>query len=151
MLKGLPLRRTGRFRAFWAAGQSPQQPQPGAGVSAPPTPGSARAAGFPGTPALHHSFSSLLSLPPALPFTSSRDRLSTQRLSVPKNVTYLLPTSRWPRQVLLSFPWPYPLSAQEVKDSPAMAHSQGKSRELNSFSPIPTSLEGDCLQRILPG
>lgn len=109
------------------------------------------AAGFPGTPALRHSFFSHLSLPPALPFTSSRDRLSTQGLSVPENMTYLSPTSRWPRQVLLSVPWPEPRSTQEVKDSRALAHSQGKSRELNSFSPVPTSLEGTVCRESCPG
>lgn len=59
------------------------------------------------------------------------------------------PAGAVPRQVLLSFARRAPRTAGEVKDSWTPVHSQGRSRGLDSFLPVPTSPGVFCVQRTL--
>lgn len=77
----------------------------------------------------------------------------TVAVSLFEDAKYLSPTSSW---VWATSGFTFISLAQfvQVKVSPALAHSQGKSRELDSSALVSTSLgrkRGICLQKILPG
>lgn len=77
---------------------------------------------------------------PRIFFTQILSRMGCQSLRMQPTCRQL-PAGSAPDQVLLSFPQRAPRTVQEVKDSWALAHSQGRSRDLDSFLPVPTNPE----------
>lgn len=154
MLKRLQLGELACFRAFWAAGQSPQQPQPGARLSAPTSAGSAeRCVGSQEPQNLTIVFSRFCPfLYPSFYFIP-RMSVYTAAARLFEDATYLSLTSSWAWGTS-GFTFISLAQFVQVKGSPALAHSQGKSRELDSSALVSTSLgrrSGVCLQKILPG
>lgn len=163
MLKGLQLSELARLRAFWAAEQSPQRPQPCASLPIPTRREHRALRGFPGTPEPDHSFffSRFCPFPyPSIHFISVLS-VDTAAVSLFEDVTYLSPTSSW-APATSGFTFISLAQSVQVKGNPALAHSQGKSRELDSSALVSTSLgggggggeelgEGGCLRKILPG
>lgn len=119
MLKGL-LGELACLRAFWAAGQSPQQSEPGASLSAPTSAGNTERCVGSQEPRdwtivlLFFWFFVPLPRPRFCPFLYPsfhfilRLSVDTAAVSLFEDATYLSPTCSWagPHQVLLSFPWP---------------------------------------------
>lgn len=137
MLKRLQLGELARFRAFWAAGQSPQQPQPGTSLSAPTSAGSAeRCVGSQDLTIVFSRFCPFLY--PSFHFIPGMS-VDTVTVSLFEDATYLSPTSSW---VWATSGFTFISLAQfvQVKGSLALAHSQGKSRELDSSVLVSTSL-----------
>lgn len=142
MLKGLQLSELARLRAFWAAEQSPQRPQPCASLSIPTRAGSTeRCVGSQKPQNLTIVFSRFCSFPyPSIHFISVLS-VDTAAVSLFEDVTYLSPTSSW-APATSGFTFISLAQSVQAKGNPALAHSQGKSRELDSSALVSTSLGG---------